>query len=262
MKPGYMSSVCPKQTLPELIETAKRNGYQGLEFRVEWNHRHGIELDASAGQLQQARQMLADNGIAATCIATGVKFNSENAADHLPQRETLRKYIALAADIGAPVIRTFSDSVPEEDEAARNTVLNLAAESYAAVDEWASQHGVQVLVETHTNLRAHWARQILDTAAVDSLGILWDPGHHLRHGQSVAEAYPYLRGHVPHLHFMSDPESATLTDVDNQQVFDLLAADGFTGFFSLEVINPADSDAVLAHNIAKFKEFRQAVGES
>jgi len=259
MKPGYMTSVCPKQTLPELIATAKKHGYQGLEFRVEWDHNHGVELDSSAEQIRAAKQMLADNDIAATCIATGVKFNSAEAADHLPQRETLRRYITLAADLGVPTIRTFSDSVPEEDEAARNTVLNLAAESYAAVDEWAKQHAVQVLVETHTNMRAHWARQILDTAAADSLSILWDPAHHLRYNQPVADAYPYLRGHVPHLHYRSDPESTTLTDAANQEVFNLLAADGFSGFFSLEIINPADSEAVLAYNIAKYHQYMQAV---
>jgi len=250
-----MSSVCPKQTLTELIETAKKYGYQGIEFRVEWGHRHGIELDATSEQLKAARQMLADSGIAASCIATSVKFNSEDPADHLPQRETLRKYIALAAKVGAPYLRTFSDSVPEEDEEARNKVLSLAAESYASVDDWAKQHGIKVLVETHTNMRGHWAKQILDLANADSLQVLWHIGHHLRHGQSVDDAYRYIRGHVRHLHFGARPGDQYVTDADNHRTFELLAPDGFTGFFSVEVINPEDSDEVLAHHIAKYKEF-------
>lgn len=267
MKPGFMSSVCPRQTLAELITTAKKYGYLGIEFRTEWKHGHGIELNASKEQLRTARQMLADNGIAATCIATSVKFNSPNRADHLPQRETLRKYIALAAEVGAPYLRTFSDSVPEEDEAARNQVLSLAAESYASVDEWARQHGVEVLVETHTNMRAHWAKQILDQAHAPSLQVLWHIGHHLRRGQSVDDAYRYLRGHVRHLHFSARPNDPDVTDADNRRTFELLSADGFQGFFSVEVIfNPedpnykvADSEAVLAHHIAKFQEFMRAV---
>jgi len=35
MKPGFMSSVCPKQTLGGLIETARYYGYEGIEVRVE-----------------------------------------------------------------------------------------------------------------------------------------------------------------------------------------------------------------------------------
>ena len=34
IEPGFMSSVYPQQTLQELIATAQRLGYQGLEFRV------------------------------------------------------------------------------------------------------------------------------------------------------------------------------------------------------------------------------------
>jgi len=259
MKPGFMSSVYPQQTLQALIETAQRTGYQGLEFRVEWDHKHGIELGATPAQLQAARQALSEGGIAAACIATSVKFNSPDRAEHLPQRETLRQYIALAAEVGAPYLRTFSDSVPEEDEAARNAVLSLAAESYASVDDWAQQHGIEVLVETHTNMRGNWARQIIDEAQAPSLQVLWHIGHHLRRGQSVDEAYQYIKGHVRHLHFSVRSGNEVVTDADNQRTFELLAPTGFTGFFSVEVINPEDPEAVLAHHMTKFNQFMQAV---
>jgi sugar phosphate isomerase/epimerase len=259
MKPGFMSSVCPKQTLAELIETAQAYGYQGIEFRVEWGHGHGIGLDATAAQLDAARQALADSGIAASCIATSVRFNSSDRADHLSQRETLRRYIALAAAVGAPYLRTFSDSLPEEDAEARSQVLSLAAESYASVDDWAGQHGVEVLVETHTNMRAHWALQILDQANAERLQVLWHIGHHLRRGQSVDDAYHYLRGHVRHVHLSAQPDDEYVSDADNRRTFELLAADGYSGFFSVEIINPDDPDAVLGHHMRKFEEFMEAV---
>jgi len=254
MKPGFMSSVCPQQTLAELVATAHQYGYQGIEFRTEWDHAHGIELGAAAAQLAAARRMLADNGIAASCIATSVRFNSANPADHLPQRETLRRYIELAAQIGAPCIRTFSDGLPEE-EATRDAVLALAAASYAAVDEWAKQHGVDVLVETHTNMRGEWAKRILDTAQAGNLHVLWHIGHHLQRGQSVDEAHGHLRGHVRHVHFTATADDQHVTDADNIRMFRLLAAGGFTGFFSVEIINPDDPDAVLAYHSARFKQF-------
>ena len=260
MKPGFMSSVCPTQTLAQLIETAQRYGYAGLEFRTEWDHAHGIELGATPAQLAAARQALAAANIAASCVATSVKFNSADRAEHLPQRETLRRYIALAAELGAPCIRTFSDSLPEENERARDEVLSLAAESYAAVDEWAGRHGVAVLVETHSNMRGHWARQILDQSGAESLQVLWHIGHHLRHGQSVDEAYGHIRGRVRHVHFVARADDEYVSDADNQRSFDLLAADGFSGFFSVEVIDPADPDAVLAHHVAQYEQFMGAIG--
>jgi sugar phosphate isomerase/epimerase len=257
MKPGYMSSVCPNQTIGELIRTAKKYGYLGIEFRPEWDHKHGVELAASPGQLKEARQMLADAGIAASCIATGVNLNFLDPAAHLPQREKLRKYIVLAAEIGAPNIRTFADAVPEDDEAARNKMLSLEAESYASLADWAGQHGVNVLVETHTNMSAQWARQILDQAGSDNVQVLWHIGHHIRR-QSVDEAYPYIRGHVRHAHFSVMPNKA-VTDADNRRMFELLAADQYKGFFSVEVINPASSDAALTLHMNKYKEFMKGL---
>jgi sugar phosphate isomerase/epimerase len=257
MRPGYMTSVCPAQTLPELIDTAKRYGYEGIEFRVEWDHKHGIELGSRA-DLAPVRRMLADQGIAASCIATSCRFNSPDIADHLPERESLRRYIELARELGAPYIRTFSDALPEGDPAERDKVLSLAAESYAAVDAWAGEHDVTLLVETHTNMRGEWAKQILDQAGAAHLEVLWHIGHHLSRGQSVDEAYGFIGGHVRHVHFSAE-ESDVVTDADNLRSFELLAEAGFDGFFSVEVINPPDPEGVLAYHMRKFRAFMAAI---
>ena len=258
MKLGFMSSVCPKQTLAELIETAKQYGYEGIEFRTEWGHAHGIELGASSTLLAAARERLDDEGIAATCIATSVRLNSPDPAEHLPQREALRRAIELAQRVGAPYIRTFSDGLPEEDPARRERVLQLASASYASVDDWAREHGVVVLVETHTNMKGEWARQILDQAGATNLQVLWHIGHHLQRGQSVDEAYRHIRGHVRHVHFSATTDDAYVTDDDNARSFQLLADDGFSGFFSVEIIDPEDSHSVLVHHLAKFTLFKES----
>ncbi len=258
MRLGYMSSVCPTLTLAGLIETAERYGYEGIEFRTEWGHAHGVELDATPAQLAAARRVLADAGIVASCIATSVRFNAPDPREHLSQRDTLRRYVALAAEMGAPVIRTFSDPLPEDDPVERERVMRLAAESYAAVDAWAGQHGVVVLVETHTNMRGAWARRILDAANAKNLGALWHIAHHVQRGESVDAAYGALRGHVHHLHFTATEDDPVVADADNRRSFALLADDGFDGFFSVEIINPEAPEDVLAHHHRMFTHFKEA----
>ena len=109
-------------------------------------------------------------------------------------------------------------------------------------------------------MRAHWAKQILDEAKCPNTQVLWHIGHHLRRGQSVDEAYPFIRGHVRHLHFTARTGEAEVTkDADNQRTFQLLAADGFPGFFSVEYINPPNPDETLALHIAKYNEFMKGV---
>ena len=250
-----MSSVCPKQTLPELIETAKEYGYEGLEFRVEWDHGHGIELTASQDDLAAAQGMLEDNGIEATCIATGVKLNSGKQADHLAARESLMRYIELAQSVGAAYLRVFGDKVPEDNV---DTALKLAAESCAAVDDHAGQHNVSVLIETHTNMRADWAKRIVDDSGGKHVGVLWHIGHHISRGQSVDDAWQHIASDVKHVHFNCRSEGKS-DESDNQRTFDLLGLAGFKGFFSVEVINPEDSGAVLKNHSEKFTTFRETV---
>lgn len=258
MKIGFMTSVCPQQTLTELVQTAERFGYQGIEFRTEWKHNHGMELGASSEDLAEARRLLADHGLVATCLATSVKFSSPDPSDHVPQRETLHKYVELASRLGAPCIRTFSDPLPEDDALERDRVIALAAESYASVAPWAAQHGVTVLVETHTNMRAHWAREILDRANAANLGVLWHIGHHVSRGQSVDEAYHHIRGLVRHVHFSALGKD--VTDAANRRMFELLSQDEYAGFVSVEVINPENPEEVLRTHMLKYRGFMAGLG--
>ena len=109
MKPGFMTSVCPSLSMAELVDTARRYGYEGIEFRTEWDHAHGLELDSTKEKRKECRSMLADGGLEASCVATSVRFNTEDKSARGKQQDTLKSYIELAADIGAPYIRTFGD---------------------------------------------------------------------------------------------------------------------------------------------------------
>lgn len=259
MRPGYMSSVYPQFAVPELVTTAQKYGYTGIEFRSEWDHKHGVELDATPAQIAEIKQTLAESGVAASCIATSVKFNSPEPEAHLPHRETLKKYIVLAAQLGAPYIRTFSDGLPEENDQEREKVLSLAAESYASVNDWAAQYGVVVLVETHTNMKGQYAKSILDQAQCSNLEVLWHASHHLKRGQTIDEAYSFIKGHVRHLHFGVSQVNGVLTFEDNRRMFELLKADAFGGFFSVEVINPEDPAGVLQAHIDEYNKLIAAV---
>ena len=44
-----MTSVCPDWDLPTIVEGMLRHGYAGLEPRVGWGHRAGLETDLADG---------------------------------------------------------------------------------------------------------------------------------------------------------------------------------------------------------------------
>lgn len=104
--------------------------------------------------------------------------------------------------------------------------------------------------------RQHGVRQVIDGANAKRLGVLWHIGHHIGCGQSVDDAYTHIKDDVHHLHFSLGGRA---TDDDNQRTFELLKPGGFDGFFSVEVINPDDPEAVLQQHIDKFNQFMNTV---
>ena len=112
---------------------AKHYNYEHLELRVEWDHGHGVELESTPQQLQEARHRLADSGIELSCIATGVRFIDPDPQKRAEQVELLKRYIDLSETVGAKNIRIFGDRVPDTPVEVSQT-LDWEAEGIRACD--------------------------------------------------------------------------------------------------------------------------------
>lgn len=259
MKLAFMSSVFPKLDLAGLIGKAKQYGCEGIEFRPEWDHAHGIELDAGAKARKEAAKAMVDAGVEACCLSPGVRFCREEPGDRDKQLELMYKYIDLAKDTGIPRIRFFGDPIPNSGRGARAANYRAQAEYIARAAERAAEAGVLLCLETHSNFRAFDAGEVMFQAGYPSaLRVNWHLGHCLRHGEDVDEAYRHVKGRVEHVHFSLGEEKVDQPQIERQA--ELLAAEGFTGFFSVEVINPDDGDAALKQHAEGWKAIKGAIG--
>ena len=121
MKLAFMSSVFPKLTLAQLVQKAKDYGYAGLEFRPQWKHAHGVEVEASKAARAEIKMIMADSGIDPCSVSPGCKFCSLDKAERDQNFETLAKHIELARDTGIPRIRVFGDPLPNGGRGDRAT---------------------------------------------------------------------------------------------------------------------------------------------
>jgi sugar phosphate isomerase/epimerase len=245
MQLAFMSWVCPKMTLTELLAAGKRYGYEGIEFRPECSHGHGVELSATAQQRQAIRREVEASGLVPCCIAPSVSC----CQDHEPERDkhaqTLLRYIDLAAEMGIQRIRVFGDPLPNGGSGARSRSYAVQADFLARPAERAAQAGVKIVLEVHGNLRGFDVGEILYRAAYPpALWINWHLEHCLNHGEDVDEAYRHVKGRVGHAHFQLMVEKTDPFDSVFRQA-QLLAGEGFDGFFSVEVINNPNSEAVM-----------------
>jgi sugar phosphate isomerase/epimerase len=259
MKLAFMSSVFPQLALPELIAKARQYGYAGLEFRPEWKQAHGVEAEASADALKAARQTMAAAGIEPCCLAPGVKFCAMDKATRDAQLLSLRRFLPVARAMGIPRIRVFGDPIPDEGRGAREASYRAQAEYLALAAGEARGAGVALCIETHGNFRATDAAEVIHRAGYPpALRVNWHLGHCLRHGEDVDEAYRHVKGLVAHVHFSIAEDPVKPAHLERQA--ELLLAEGYDGFFSVEVINPPQGDPVLAAHAAFWQELRAKLG--
>jgi sugar phosphate isomerase/epimerase len=92
-------------TLEQVIERAKRFGYQGVE--IDGKRPHGNPLDMPKARCEQLRKMANDHGIEIYAIAANNDFSSPIPEHRESQLVYTRELMRMTADLGAKVMRVF-----------------------------------------------------------------------------------------------------------------------------------------------------------
>lgn len=257
MKLSFMTFLYPKLGYEAVIGKALQFGYQGIEWRAESGHEHGVELESSAEQLATIRRAVAEAGLETSCLATSIKFCSPDQAERDAMLERLYRFVDLAVAIGAPCIRFFADPIPNTGRGAREESYRVQADYMARAAVRCQEAGVRLCLETHSVFRAVDAGEVLFRAGYPTaLWINWHLEHCLIHGEDVDEAYRYVKGRVTHAHCRMLPQ------VERQM--ELLWDEGFPGYFSLEIMPPTEeeSDQQMAAEAEAWKAvYRRLAGE-
>lgn len=227
MRLSFMTWVCPDWDLDDILDFAERTPYDGVEFRVESDHAHGVSADDSAERRREVRERFADRGVDIPAVATGQQFAQSDDEERAEEIATAKEHIELAGDLGADVVRIFAGGDREEmtDAAAAD-----AAEAFTEVGAFAADHGVRPLLETMHDIvqSPEDALNVLERVDTDNFGLLWN------RAAISPEEFEALSGHIHHVHMhedVLDPEFEAVADA-----MELYREAGYDGYFSLEII--------------------------
>jgi sugar phosphate isomerase/epimerase len=92
-------------TVEQVIERAKRFGYQGVE--IDGKRPHGNPLDMPKARCQQLRRMADDQGIEIYGVSGNNDFSSPIPEHRESQLVYARELMRMSADLGAKVMRVF-----------------------------------------------------------------------------------------------------------------------------------------------------------
>ncbi len=266
IKLATMTSVCPDMSLDEIISAMKKFGYQGLEARVEWKHRAGIEADLSADERKRIRERFAEENLSLCCVATSCKLAVGGPEERARHVEDLHKYIDLAGDLGCPLVRTFGGKRPRDMQL--KGVVAYVADAYSSVMARAEERQVTVLMELHDDWSSSIpVREVMKAVAHPRLGVLWDIMHPQRMLETPEDTFCAVGKYARHLHahdgrYIKDGAGMEATplgegDVDHLTPMKLLSHARFAGFFSVEVIHKPgsehDAEGVLSQYAHAFR---------
>jgi sugar phosphate isomerase/epimerase len=249
MKISFMTFACPTYTFDQAVALAVKHGYNGIEFRCDSDHRHGVMVEATPNQRAEFRRKLGDAGVEACCLATSLQFIDGNAVKEAPAR------IALAADLGCPALRVFCGPLPQ-GLSVENAIPRVAR-NLRRVCELALTSGVRLWLETHDSLSlgVHAAR-VVRLVNHPAVALNWDNMHSYRNGEALKTTWDAIGAFVQHTHFhdaLNDKAKVVITpfgqgELPVQSMYNLLRFSGYAGYFSGEWFENqmgADVDASL-----------------
>ena len=109
MKLSFTTFACPNWTLKQILRSGARLGYQGVEFRTDAQHGHGVEVWTSVKERRHFREQIERADLRVSCIASSIQFTEDEIVGRALER------VKLAADMGAEGMRAFCGPLPAGD---------------------------------------------------------------------------------------------------------------------------------------------------
>lgn len=241
MKLSFTTLGCPGWDWETILTQASSMGFDGIELRGIGGEMRLAKLDIfSPGRLQKTASEMADRGLAFSCLDTSCNFHDTDklAESFAEARET----IDLAYELGCPYIRVFGDRIlpGETPEQAASRV----GQELARMGEMTRGSHVRVLLETHGHFSSGArCKNIMEAAASDRVGLLWDTHHPYKFaGESMEETWSLIGPWVYHTH-LKDSRGPWDThklcnmgkgDLPLDTLLRVLREGGYTGWYSYE----------------------------
>jgi sugar phosphate isomerase/epimerase len=201
MKMSFSTLACPDWAMPQIMKIAVDAGYDGIELRFVESEDSLWKLATFSGAQRVAtKSAFADSGLRISCVDTSCRFHSPDVKERNRWIEEGQRMSDLAAELGAPAIRVFGDTI--QAGASQESTRGWIAESVRKLAEVTSQKGIEVWLETHGDFcTASETAAILSESGSQQVGVVWDPvNSFISTDEKPSEAAPLLGSAIRHVH--------------------------------------------------------------
>lgn len=216
--------------MPGFIELMHGLGVDGVDLGYYWR---GDE------ERRRARAKLEECGLTLACYITSNDFALPDAGRRREELEKVKKAVAEAKDMGAPLLRVFAGNLGEGIDARQ--AEEWAVEMLSEAADHARDEGIVLALENHGRYfsRIDVVERVLSSVSSSHLRLNFDTGNFVWAGDDPLEALRRLGGYVVHVHAKDvDAKGGACSPgeglIDFPAIVRGLQSAGFSGFYSIE----------------------------
>jgi sugar phosphate isomerase/epimerase len=237
---------CPAWDWKKILDFASQHGFAAIELRgLEGK----LDLPANpifaADRIEQTRREIRASNLQIANVSSSAQLYVEDPAKREKELGDARRFIDLAAALGAPYVRVFGGKA--ESDKSRAPSDETKARVVAGLRElgaYAGPRKVTVIIESHDHFTSSATlKDVLHSAGSDHVGLLWDAHHTFATSNedpefTVQQLGPWIR----HTHLKDSIGSGenrkyVLTGRGNvpiQRQIQALHSIGYKGFYCFE----------------------------
>ncbi len=235
-----------KMTLEDFIRKGWELGLDGVELTSYYFTTTEDEY------VFKLKRVLLSYGLDVSAIGVGNRFTLPDVKAREKEVMKVKRWIEVAAKIGAPVVRVFAGDVPEGygEEEAFAWVVDALKECV----NYARRYGVVVALENHGGITATAEGVLKILRAVDSewMGVNLDTGNYrLNRYEEIRKTAPYAV-HV-HAKFLKVGPEGNDEILDYARIVDVLYKTGYKGYLSIEYEGKESAESAVPRAVRFLK---------
>ncbi|HEX5170481.1 MAG TPA: sugar phosphate isomerase/epimerase family protein [Cyclobacteriaceae bacterium] len=239
-------------TLDEALDFSAGAGFEGID--ITGYYFKGYPSIPSDDYLFHIKRKAFNLGLEIS--GTGVRNDFTVADTNKRQLEVdlVKRWVEVAAKLGAPVIRIFSGTQKDE-RFTKQQVTDWMVEDIQTCVDFGKQHGVVIGLQNHNDFlqTAEEINGIIESIHSEWLGIILDTGSYRVH-----DPYDEIARSVKHAVNWQIKEKVFINgaevDTDMKRLVDIINASGYQGYLPIETLGPGDPKDKIITLLEKLKE--------
>lgn len=234
---------CPDWSFQQIVDFAVQNGYRALEMR-------GLKRQIDLPQCPEFNEtnraatlaLMKEKGLQFINLGSSATLHFAEGGERDKNIADGKRFIDLAQQVNCPFVRVYPNNFPKSQE--RNETLDLIIKGLIELGDYAKEHNVKVLMETHGEVvRSEDLEVIMRSTGHSHVGLIWDPCNMwVVTKEPVREVYSKLKKYIHHTHIKDavlvagKPQYKLLGqgEIPIFEAVDLLRRDGYKGYYSFE----------------------------